>query len=64
MSDKLYCDKNDTIAFCPICGSTQEIEDKWPTSGTHAFTIPYICGTTIDYPIGYDGASYGKKCNQ
>jgi len=59
----LECSKNDIILVCPICKAERKDEDEWPEGGTHAFTIPYECGTEIDYPIGYDGASYGVKCD-
>lgn len=59
----LDCKKDETIEVCPICGAEQVNDQQWPQSGTHAFTIPYECGTEIDYPIGYDGATYGVSCN-
>ncbi len=46
---------------CPLCESEQNIDQ--PTYGTHAFTICYGCGSEIDYPIGYKGASWGVSCD-
>lgn len=59
----LECPKHDTLDVCPICNSLQKPRSEWPESGTHAFTIPYECGTEIDYPIGSNGAMYGVSCN-
>lgn len=58
----LECPKNDTIELCPICNSMKKPQSEWPEGGTHAFTIPYECGTEIDYPIGHNGALYGVTC--
>ena len=63
MSEFLDCPKDETIELCPICNSPKKPTDEWPESGTHIFTIPYECGTEIDYPIGYEGASYGATCD-
>jgi len=60
MDTYLEIDKYETFKACPICGSG--IANR-PESGTHAFTIVYVCGTEIDYPIGQDGALYGKTCD-
>ena len=63
MTEFLECSKNEAIDQCPICNADMLDDMYWPQAGTHAFTIPYECGTEIDYPIGYDGASYGVKCD-
>jgi len=60
----LKCDKGTTIGVCPICKSNQMDDKYWPVSGTHVFTIPYECGTEIDYPIGHNGAQYGVTCDK
>ena len=59
----LECKKHDTIELCPICNSMKKPHSEWPEMGTHAFTIPYDCGTEIDYPIGSNGAMYGVSCD-
>ena len=59
----LRCHKNQTIELCPLCNSLQKPKDEWPESGTHVFTIPYECGTQIDFPIGHNGATYGVTCD-
>lgn len=59
----LKCPSNETISNCPICDSDQIPSDDWPQAGTHIFTIPYKCGTEIDYPIGHEGATYGSTCD-
>jgi len=62
-NDFLECPKNGNIEKCPICNSMQVAYHKWPESGTHVFTIPYECGTEIDYPMGHHGCSFGVKCD-
>lgn len=59
----LECPKYETIELCPICGSEQKEQSEWPQSGTHVFTIPYECGTELDYPIGHEGATFGVTCD-
>jgi len=59
----LSCEKDSIIDNCPICGSNPIPEKQWPQPGLHAFTIPYECGTYIDYVIGHSGASYNKRCD-
>lgn len=59
----LECKSTETIKECPICGALPKHQDEWPESGTHAFTIPYNCGTEIDFPMGHDGATMGVSCD-
>ena len=55
--------KEETIFNCPICGSIQISCHDWPEPSLHGFTVPHLCGTEIDYPIGHDGATYGCTCD-
>lgn len=59
---ELPCPRNEIIKVCPICGSEQLPVDHWPQMGTHAFSVPYKCGTSIDYPIGYGGGIMSVSC--
>lgn len=63
MNDFLDCKSNETIKVCPICGQLPVADELQPESGTHAFTIIFKCSTEIDFPIGHDGAFFGRTCN-
>jgi len=48
--------------ICPICGNERLPDDEQPEHGTHAFTEKFVCGTTIDYPLGYPECHINQKC--
>ena len=60
---ELSCSKDKIIEHCPICNAISSDKETQPQAGTHVFTIIYACGTEIDYPIGHEGVSLGKTCD-
>jgi len=63
LNKSLKCSSDSIIKECPLCKAKPKDQKDWPQNGTHIFTVPYECGTEIDYLIGGEEAEYGVSCD-
>lgn len=50
------------LEFCPICNAEVVPLSEQPIASTHAYSILFKCGNTVDIIIGYNEYVVNKNC--